>query len=571
LPLTLGAGHTLPQRDEVQHDFYRVCYAVAFEGPHSAERLKRMKHRLIPTLLVVASLVVATLSAVTMTARPALAATGPAWPIDTWGTPRGDDDNVILQWDEQLLSAIRAYPTLTGPTRTARALGVLHTATYDAWAAYDPAAIGTRPESPTAPPDQNNQDNKEEAISYAAYRVLEVLTPATTFKPVDPVTNPPGYSTPNVLMEHLGYTAGVTLETAPTDAAKIGVAAANAVLQFRSSDDFNLSPGGYTGSSTWDTVVKWHWQPLCVPLVTSGTPCPNDGKHSVQSAYTPKWGNGIPFDDLDDTTHLPKKINPALFHPPYTADGNCCDPTDIDTALRDTSSLTDAQKVRAEYWADGPKSEFPPGHMALFASALSRMHQNTLDQDVKLFFVLGNALMDASISAWAVKYKYDFWRPVTAIRYQYKDKQVNSWLGPGKGYGRVLGQNWQPYQLSTVVTPNFPEYVSGHSTFSAAGRSVLISFFGTDNFNAKVTIKAGSSKIEPQTPARDVVLSWNTLTASADEAGMSRRYGGIHFKTGDEHGRALGKVIGFDDWDRAQYYFKGSVPPDEIPPPFPSS
>ena len=87
-----------------------------------------------------------------------------------------------------------------------------------------------------------------------------------------------------------------------------------------------------------------------------------------------------------------------------------------------------------------------------------------------------------------------------------------------------------PYQALNVVTPAFPEYVSGHCTFSAAGRTVLAAFNGSDNFGARVTIKAGSSQIEPGvTPAKDVVLSWKTLTDAADEAGMSRRYGGIHF------------------------------------------
>ena len=81
------------------------------------------------------------------------------------------------------------------------------------------------------------------------------------------------------------------------------------------------------------------------------------------------------------------------------ADGSY-DPTDIDQALRDTSNLTDAQKVTAEYWADGPGTAFPPGHMVTFAQALSRMRNDTLDQDVKLFFALGNAVMDAGIAAW---------------------------------------------------------------------------------------------------------------------------------------------------------------------------
>jgi hypothetical protein len=523
--------------------------------------LSRVKRKLATTVLVVASLVVATLSAVTMTARPALAATGPAWPIDTWGIPQ-PGDNVILKWDEQLLSAIRAYPGKTGPTRTARVLGVVHTAMYDAWAAYDPVAdpSSVPPGGLASPPkqDPNDTTGKETAINYAAYRALDHLFPATSFPSGPPTVTPffPGYSTPDVLFGTLGGDpSNTTLD--PSTPAGVGNLAAKRVLDFRDNDGSNLT-SSYAPVSTWTAPVEWHWQPLCIPLVTSGTPCPT----STQSALTPQWASVTPFGPLDPQTHLPPEILPSVFHPPYNSDGSCCAPTDIDTALRDTSSLTDAQKAKAEYWADGPNSEFPPGHTALFAQALSRMHHDTLDQDVKLFFALGNAMLDSSCSAWGIKYKYDFWRPVTAIRYRYKDKQVNSWLGPGKGYGRVLGQNWQPYQLQTVVTPPFPEYVSGHSTFSAAGRSVLLSFFGTDNFNAKVTIKAGSSKIEPKiTPAKDVVLSWNTLTAAADEAGMSRRYGGIHFQTGDEHGRALGKQIGFDDWNLAQQYFAGTITP----------
>ena len=148
----------------------------------------------------------------------------------------------------------------------------------------------------------------------------------------------------------------------------------------------------------------------------------------------------------------------------------------------------------------------------------------------------------------------------TAIRERYKNQLINSWLGPGKGYGQVLGQNWIPYQATTVVTPPFPEYVSGHSTFTAAGRTILALFFGTDNFNAQVTIPAGSSKIEPGvTPRRTVVLTWKTLTDAADQAGMSRRWGGIPFQTGDMDGRTLGKVVGNDDWNKAQTFFNGTA------------
>jgi hypothetical protein len=519
---------------------------VAVEVRRTAERLKRVKQKLATTVLLVAALVAATLTAVTTTARPALAANGPAWPIDTWGTPR-PSDNVILKWDEQLLNTIRRNPKTTGPTVTARAIGILHTATYDAWAAYDPHAKGTRLLGTLRQPeDQHTPANKNKAISYAAYRVL-----------TDLFSDPTSTASYNNQMADLGYDLNDS-----TTPAVIGNTAAQAVIDFRHNDGSNQL-GGYADTTnyqpvnSWETVSDpWRWQPLCVPLVPYGTPC--TAPSAVQKPLTPQWGTISPF-ALNPTTHMPALL-PQFPGPPKLADGSY-DPSDIDQALRDTSNLTDAQKIRAEYWADGPQTEFPPGHMASFAQALSRMRQNTLDQDVKLFFALGNALMDASISAWACKYlpEDNFVRPITAIRERYKNKQVTSWLGPGKGFGHVLGQNWQPYQALNVVTPPFPEYVSGHSTFSAAGRTVLGIFFGTDNFNAKVTVKAGSSKIEANTPAKDVVLSWKTLTASADDAGMSRRYGGIHFLTGDEHGRGLGKVVGNDVWTKAQAYFNGSA------------
>jgi hypothetical protein len=232
------------------------------------------------------------------------------------------------------------------------------------------------------------------------------------------------------------------------------------------------------------------------------------------------------------------------------------------TSVGDTADLDDPSKIKAEYWADGPRSEFPPGHWAVFAQALSRQRRHSLDDDVKLFFTLGNALMDASIAAWAWKYKYDYARPITGIREHYRGRQVTSWPGPYQGYGLVQGERWIPYQELNVVTPPFPECVSGHSTFSAAGARVLATFTGSDAFGASVTVTAGASRIEPRTPthpgtpARDMTLSWPTLSAAADEAGWSRRYGGIHFESGDLHGQELGRQIGWDDWFKAQSYIK---------------
>jgi hypothetical protein len=85
-------------------------------------------------------------------------------------------------------------------------------------------------------------------------------------------------------------------------------------------------------------------------------------------------------------------------------------------------------------------------------------------------------------------------------------------------------------------------------------------FFGNSAaFSGQATFKAGSSKIDPGTPATDVVLSWDTLIDTSDDAGWSRRWGGIHFETGDLHGRGLGKMVGINTWNKAQTYFDGTA------------
>ncbi|HEV2929568.1 MAG TPA: phosphatase PAP2 family protein, partial [Propionibacteriaceae bacterium] len=118
------------------------------------------------------------------------------------------------------------------------------------------------------------------------------------------------------------------------------------------------------------------------------------------------------------------------------------------------------------------------------------------------------------------------------------------------------GETWHPYQAATFPTPPFPEYVSGHSTFSGAGSTILASFFG-EAFGAYVVVPKGSSKFESNTPANDVKLSWSTFTVASDEAGWSRRYGGIHYLTGDSHGRALGRQVAQYVYSTANNYIQG--------------
>jgi hypothetical protein len=118
------------------------------------------------------------------------------------------------------------------------------------------------------------------------------------------------------------------------------------------------------------------------------------------------------------------------------------------------------------------------------------------------------------------------------------------------------GESWMPYQPATFPTPPFPEFVSGHSTFSAAGATILQLWTGKDKFDYFTLVRRGSSKIEPyQTPSKDVLLRWKTFTAAADEAGLSRRYGGIHFLAGDLVGRELGKLVASQSWAKSEQFW----------------
>jgi hypothetical protein len=485
----------------------------------------------------------------------------PTWSIDQWGTPQPTDD-AVLKWDEQVMGAIRAYPKQTGPTIASRAYGVLFTAMYDAWAPYDPVAKVTQNDGPSRQTTGDTDANKTEAMSYAAYRTLTDLFPPAQF-PCVPVTCPTdgtaAYLTPDFLLRSQGFDPSYTTPASPTDTAAspaaVGNLAAQSVLDFRHNDGSNQLNGyadttGYQPVNSWNQVNdRWRWQPLCVPLPPPGaTSC--DSPSAVQKPLTPQWGNIIPFSEPSAFYNLPG--------PPKNPDGSYST-ADIVTSLAVTSNLNDTEKVTAEYWADGPGTAFPPGHMLLFAEALSRKNHYSLDTDVKLFFTLGNAEMDAGIMCWYYKYKYDFVRPVTAIRTLYYNQPVTSWLGPNQGYGTVLGQDWIPYQQLSVVTPPFPEYPSGHSTFTAAAAAILAAFTGSDTFGVTVTVPAHSSKFESNTPATAITLSFPTFTAAANDAGISREYGGIHFHSGDFDGRSLGRQVGQSVWSTAQDYIQGRI------------
>jgi hypothetical protein len=285
----------------------------------------------------------------------------------------------------------------------------------------------------------------------------------------------------------------------------------------------------------------------------------------------------------------------------------------------------DFGRVMAEFWADGPKSETPPGHWNVLANLVSDElapdlriagkgdKVDRLQWDVKLYLSLNGAVHDAAIAAWGLKGYYDSARPISMIRYmgglgQSSDPSLPDYdkeglplepglielitadtTKPGARHAALKGHegeiailawggipddpktqssgavwmravDWIPYQLPTFVTPAFPGFVSGHSTFSRAAAEVLTRFTGSEYFPGGVsgyTIPAGSLKFE-HGPTTDIRLEWATYYDAADQAGRSRLWGGIHIEADDLTGRKIGSQCGIAAWDVAQRYFAGS-------------
>jgi hypothetical protein len=249
-----------------------------------------------------------------------------------------------------------------------------------------------------------------------------------------------------------------------------------------------------------------------------------------------------------------------------------------------SATLTDTQKMIAEFWRPGtaPTSgnvslqpaSTPPGMWCQIGQFVSQRDNHDLDADVKMFFALANALFDAGIACWDCKRYYNYVRPITAIHFLYgggsatnpmPQQQVSAWAGPCKGTQTIAGGAWQPYQPANVVTPPFPEFTSGHSTFSTAGAAALAAFTGSDTYGGWVSFAPGSSTIEgtcsPPVPQSTVTLSWATFTDAAMEAGQSREYGGIHFVQGDDTARQMGTDVGTQAYAKALTYFKGTAIP----------
>jgi PAP2 superfamily len=428
----------------------------------------------------------------------------------------------VLLWNEVVIDAIRTG-TL-GPPMVARALAIVHTAMYDAWAPFDRIAIASLPGATIrfrrSANESENLSRKIVAISYAAYRTLLDLYPAQKEKF-------------DVQMQLRGLDINDVSFSADTPSG-VGNAAAATLIAARRGDGSNqlgdLNPGaysdytGYTPVNNPNSIINPNrWQPLTYS--TGATP----------KFLVPHWGLVRPFAIGSGAAMRPSIALPQFGSSEYADQAQ--------EVVQLTANLTDEQKVIAEYWANGPRTETPPGHWFLFAQDVSQRYRFSLDADVRMYMALGNAMLDASIGCWDCKREFDYVRPITAIRALYPNQNVPGFRGPGLGIGPMLGAQWNPFQPSSFITPPFAEFTSGHSTFSSAGAGILSLFTGSDRFANSDSISAGALTTEPGSPAQTVTLNWPTFSAAAREAGRSRMLGGIHFRMGNEYGLSMGQKI----------------------------
>jgi len=511
---------------------------------------------------------------------------------------------VTKYWGKAELHGARA----SGAPVASRALAIVHTCMYDAWAAYDEKAVGTQLSGALRrPAAERTPANKEKAISYAAYRALTDVLPEeteTVYKP---------------LMRELGYNPDDKSTDIETPVG-IGNVACAAVLEYRHRDGANqlgdfgvdseksrLEAGGtksddslsavperaisedgpYKGQSnghnngqqTGAPYEDWsgyravngpgtvparatftkplnpdRWQPL--------TYTDANGSLVVQMFAGAHWGFVKPFawnskaEDGERSRLEAGGTKSNLLVPGPAKYGSTEYEKQAEELVSLSGNLTDRQKMLAEYWSGAPGEEPAAARWMRFAEFVCERDRCTLDEEVKLFFVLSNAMMDADIAAWDAKRVYDSVRPATAVPLMFRGKKIRAWGGPGKGTVEMDGGQWVPYQPATLPTPASPEYVSETSAESAAAARVLALWTGSDRFGYETTFAKGSSRIEPgATPAATLRIKWQTLSEAASEAGMAGRYGGIQFARGDLAGRKLGRAVAEEAWGKAQDYF----------------
>ena len=397
----------------------------------------------------------------------------------------------VLRWNETTMQAIAANGQ--NPVVSTRTLAMVHAAVHDAlnaidrrYAAYYYEGTATQAASPDA------------AVAAAAHTVLVGVV--NSFG--SPVQK--GAATALVDQAYAASLARVTDGLARNAGVAIGRAAGAALLTLRRDDgatrDAAYIPGVGSG--------KWRPHPNPVP---ANPPIANpDAAKGYAASAMPGWGSVAPF-TLLSASQFWLAGPPALTSPTYARDYN-----EVKSLGGRTSTARTAEQTEiARFWFQGP------GTWNTIARTVAESRSLDARDSARLLALMNLAMADAYIAGFKIRYVYDLWRPVTAIR-----------EGDNDGNDATAGDPaWDSHQN----TPAVSEYPSTQSTFSGAAAVVLAGVLGGDQVS--FSFKSGK-------PFEGLTRSFTGFSQAARESADSRVYAGIHFRSACEDGMALGRQVG---------------------------
>lgn len=386
------------------------------------------------------------------------------------GLARAD---AVLDANALLLEAIRL--TRLAPPPVTRQIAILNAAMFDSANAavglrYEPYSYDGMPIADASP---------EMAARAAGSAVLRALFPDLQDKALAARIMALGAVPP-------GNEAAIS----------VGRACAEAVIRARAGDGASAVGPPFTGSTA---LGVWR----------SENPASRGG-------LLPYWGQVTPWVIGD-----PVRIQPP--QPPAIGTSAWLDSYNAVKALGAPGSASQSPEFAriAIFWADEEGTETPPGHWIDIARDLAARDGGDVVDHARLFALLGFVMADTATVVWQAKYRFQVWRPVSAVHEAAR-----------LGNPRIVGDpGWMPL----VETPEFPEYPSGHSAFSAAAARTMELVFGRDDIAFETGTRARALP--------GVTRRFDRLSAAAEEAGLSRIYGGIHFYFSHRAATDMGREV----------------------------
>ena len=388
--------------------------------------------------------------------------------------PGPESLNVVVQWNRTLLVIVRtpgAQPATVHPTRS---FAIMHAAIYDAVNAIDKSHKSYL----VRLTDVSRFASQDAAAASAAHEVLAALYPKF-----------------QAMLDAQLQQSLVSIPEGPdkTEGIAIGQTVADQILALRANDGSDASP---------------------IPFVFTNPPAP--GAYQSTPPNFPKqpqfthWSHVTPF-ALQRADQFRPGPPPALNSDTYTDVFN-----EVKSlGIANSTAATPDQALTGRFWNGAIQNYWNE-----IAQTAVLAHELTTAQDARLFALLNLTFADGVIAFYDAKYTYNFWRPVTAIRE----------AAIAGNPGTVPDPNWLPEVGNTTPDPAYP---GAHAVISAAGASILISFFGKERFDFTVT-----SEVLP-----GVDRSFESFPAAAEEATLSRIFAGVHFRSDLTTGQTLGRQI----------------------------